>query len=242
MIVLETDRVSISYGRVCAVQEVSMVIGGKQIVCVIGANGAGKTTLLKAICGMVPVCSGLIRFEGRNITGLKAHQIVALGISMVPEGRRIFKPLSVLDNLRLGAYVLSGKKEAGIERNFDLIFQTFPVLRERKRQLGATLSGGEQQMLAIARALMSRPKLLLMDEPSLGLAPLIIKEIFRVVAELNRSGTTMVVVEQNARMALQVAHYGYVLEVGRVATEGKPEELVNNEKLKDAYLGEAPIS
>jgi branched-chain amino acid transport system ATP-binding protein len=241
MIVLETDRVSISYGRVRAVQEVSMVIRGKQIVCVIGANGAGKTTLLKAICGTVSVQSGLICFEGKDITGLKAHQIVALGISMVPEGRRIFKPLSVLDNLRLGAYVLSRKKE-WIDRNFDLIFQTFPVLRERKRQMGATLSGGEQQMLAIARALMSRPKLLLMDEPSLGLAPLIIKEIFRVVVELNRSGTTMVVVEQNAKMALQVAHYGYVIEVGCVATEGKPEELLNNEKLKDAYLGEASIS
>lgn len=238
MNLLETDRVCIFYGQACALQEVSAQVRNGQIVSVIGSNGAGKTTLLKGICGMVPIRSGMVRFEEREINRLKSHKIVALGISMVPERRRVFKPLSVLDNLRLGAYVLYGKKDQEIRRNLDLMWQSFPVLKERRLQIAATLSGGEQQMLAIARALMSNPKLLLMDEPSLGLAPLMIKEIFRVIVELNRKGTTIVLVEQNARMALQVSHYGYLLEVGRVTMEGKTGDLLKDNRLEEAYLGE----
>jgi branched-chain amino acid transport system ATP-binding protein len=206
-----------------------------EIVTLIGANGAGKTTLLRTISGLVPARSGRILFEGKDICKVPAHEIVALGVSQSPEGRMVFSNLSVEDNLELGAY--RRKDRAGIREDSDRVFQLFPRLLERRKQLSGTLSGGEQQMLAIGRALMSRPRVLLLDEPSLGIAPLLVRDIFKNIVEINRRGTTVLLVEQNAHMALSIAQRGYVLETGRVVLEDAAAKLAANDEVRAAYLG-----
>jgi branched-chain amino acid transport system ATP-binding protein len=236
--VLEVRQVSTYYGRICALDSVSLKVEAGEIVCLIGANGAGKTTLLNTISGMTPARKGDVVFEGRSIVRAPAEHIVALGVSHVPERRQVFGPLTVVENLLLGAYSRAGRENrAAIRQDIERIFTLFPVLAARSRQLAGTLSGGEQQMLAVARGLMARPKLMLLDEPSLGLAPLIVQEIFRILADLRRAGTTILLVEQNARAALRLADRGYVLENGRVALSGSAAELMNNAELQRAYLG-----
>lgn len=214
-----------------------MKIGEGEIVTLIGSNGAGKSTTLMTICGITPARKGKILLEGINIERTPPDMIVSKGLSQVPEGRRIFPFLTVMENLRMGAYLR--KKDSRLKTDFERLFRIFPILKDRKNQLGGTLSGGEQQMLAIARALMSNPRLLLLDEPSLGLAPLIVKEIFKTISEINKvNGTTILLVEQNAKMALQNSNRGYVLETGRIAMEDKSENLLENDAVKKAYLGE----
>ncbi len=202
----------------------------------VGANGAGKSTLLRAVSGLVPVSGGKIRYAGRDILGIPSHRIAREGIAMSPEGRRVFVNLSVYENLLMGAYCRDDRKE--IDRDIEWIFETFPRLLERRDQPAATLSGGEQQMLALGRALMSRPRLLLLDEPSLGLAPLLIREVFRVITKIHQEGTTILLIEQNAMAALHVADYGYVLETGEIVLEGTGKDLLGDERVKKAYLGE----
>jgi len=233
--VLKVESLDVYYGAVHALKGISIEARDGEIVTLIGANGAGKTTLLRALSGIVPSRSGRITFDGRDITKLPPHQIVALGISQSPEGRMVFSNLSVEDNLELGAY--HRKDRAAIRLDRDAMFQLFPRLQERRRQLSGTLSGGEQQMLAIARALMAKPKLLLLDEPSLGLAPLLVREIFRTIAEINAGGVTVLLVEQNAHMALSIARRGYVLETGHVRFEDAAKNLLANDDVKKAYLG-----
>jgi branched-chain amino acid transport system ATP-binding protein len=232
---LEVSNLDVFYGAVHALKGVSLNVAAGEIVTLIGANGAGKTTLLRTISGLVPAKSGSITFEGKDITRTPAHEIVGLGISQSPEGRMVFANLSVEDNLELGAYLR--KDRAAITRDRDEAFRLFPRLLERRKQSAGTLSGGEQQMLAIARALMSRPKLLLLDEPSLGLAPLLVREIFKTVVEINRAGMTVLLVEQNAHMALSIAQRGYVLETGHVRLEDKASNLLANDEVRRAYLG-----
>jgi branched-chain amino acid transport system ATP-binding protein len=235
---LDLRGVSAFYGTIQALKNISLKVGAGGIVTIIGANGAGKTTLLKVISGLIPSKSGTIWYQGTEITRDSPVRIVSQGISQVPEGRQLFAHLSVLDNLHLGAYLYYNRKFKGeIEEKLDWIFTLFPVLRKRAKQLAGTMSGGEQQMVAIGRALMSRPKLLLLDEPSMGLAPLIVHEIFKVIRRLNDQGTTILLVEQNARASLQVAQYGYVLETGSVALEGPAGDLLADEKVRHAYLG-----
>lgn len=232
---LEVRGLDVFYGAVHALKGVSLHAEAGEIVTLIGANGAGKTTLLRAISGLVPARAGTVTFEGRNITRVPAHEIVALGLSQAPEGRMVFANLSVEDNLELGAY--HRKDRAAIRQDREAMYQLFPRLRERRQQLSGTLSGGEQQMLSIARALMSRPRVLLLDEPSLGIAPLLVRDIFRNIAEINRRGVTVLLVEQNAHMALGVARRGYVLETGRVVLEDEAARLAANPEVKAAYLG-----
>jgi len=232
---LEVRDLDVYYGAVHALKGVSVTAAPGEIVTLIGANGAGKTTLLRTISGLVSARAGRVSFEGRDITKLPPHEIVALGVSQSPEGRMVFANLTVEDNLELGAY--RRRDRAGIVKDRDEVFRLFPRLLERRRQLAGTLSGGEQQMLAIGRALMSRPRLLLLDEPSLGLAPLLVREIFRTVIEINRLGVTVLLVEQNAHMALTIAGRGYVLETGRVRLEDRAANLLANEDVKRAYLG-----
>ena len=232
---LTVEGLDVYYGAVHALKGVSIEARDGEIVTLIGANGAGKTTLLRALSGVVPSRAGRITFDGRDLTKLPPHRIVALGISQSPEGRMVFANLSVEDNLELGAYRRNDRAEIRADR--DAIYHLFPRLLERRRQSAGTLSGGEQQMLAIARALMSRPKLLLLDEPSLGLAPLLVREIFRTIAEINARGVTVLLVEQNAHMALSIAGRGYVLETGRVQIEDRAAQLLQNEDVKKAYLG-----
>lgn len=235
---LDLKGVNASYGTIQALKNVSLKVGTGDIVSIIGANGAGKTTLLKTISGVLPSKSGSIWYQGTNIIRHPAIKIVSMGISQVPEGRQLFAHLTVLDNLHLGAYLYHNRKfKNEIQEKLDWIFNLFPVLRNRAKQLAGTMSGGEQQMVAIGRALMSRPKLLLLDEPSMGLAPLIVHEIFKVIRRLNDQGTTILLVEQNARAALKIARYGYVLETGTVALEGPAQELLADEKVRHAYLG-----
>lgn len=235
---LDLKGVNAFYGTIQALKNVSIKVGDGDIVTIIGANGAGKTTLLKAISGVIQSKSGTIRYQDTNIIHHSPVKIVALGISQVPEGRQLFAHLTVLDNLHLGAYLYHNRKfKNEIEEKLDWVFNLFPVLKKRAKQLAGTMSGGEQQMVAIARALMSRPKLLLLDEPSMGLAPLVVHEIFKVIRRLNEQGTTILLVEQNARAALQIARYGYVLETGTVALEGPAQELLADEKVRHAYLG-----
>ena len=235
---LDLKGVNAFYGTIQALKNVSIKVGDGDIVTIIGANGAGKTTLLKAISGVIQSKSGTIRYHDTNIIHHSPVKIVALGISQVPEGRQLFAHLTVLDNLHLGAYLYHNRKfKNEIEEKLDWVFNLFPVLKKRAKQLAGTMSGGEQQMVAIARALMSRPKLLLLDEPSMGLAPLVVHEIFKVIRRLNEQGTTILLVEQNARAALQIARYGYVLETGTVALEGPAQELLADEKVRHAYLG-----
>lgn len=232
---LELCGVEAGYGHIQALREVSLTVGAGEVVTLIGANGAGKSTTLMAICGMVPARAGDILFEGESLRGLSPDLIVARGIIQVPEGRRIFPRMSVLENLELGAYLR--RDPAGVRHDLDHVMELFPILAERRHQPGGTLSGGEQQMLAISRALMARPKLLLLDEPSLGLAPLVIRQIFAILRRINAEGTTVFLVEQNANQALRLAHRGYVLENGRVMLANTAEQLLNNEEVKRAYLG-----
>ena len=232
---LQVEGLDVFYGAVHALKGVSIHVEQGEIVTLIGANGAGKTTLLRTISGLVPPKAGRVLFEGRDITRVPAHEIVALGLSQAPEGRMVFANLSVEDNLEMGAY--RRRDRAGIREDRDAMFVLFPRLLERRRQLAGTLSGGEQQMLAIARALMSRPRLVLLDEPSLGIAPLLVRDIFRNIVEINRRGVTVVLVEQNAHMALSIAGRGYVLETGRVVLEDQAAKLAANDEVRAAYLG-----
>jgi branched-chain amino acid transport system ATP-binding protein len=235
---LETRNVSTFYGQIQALDNVHLQVGEGEIVAIIGANGAGKTTLLNTICGIHPPREGKVIFCDRDITRLPAERIVRLGMSHVPERRQVFGTMSTLDNLILGAYHRYGrKKKESIEADMKYVFELFPILKERQKQMAGTLSGGEQQMLAIGRGLMSKPQLLLLDEPSLGLAPLLVREIFRVMAELREHGTTILLVEQNAKAALRIADRAYVLETGKVALEGTAEELLADERVQSAYLG-----
>ena len=232
---LELRNIQTFYGSIEALKGISLTVMKGEIITLIGANGAGKSTTLMSICGIVPPRSGEIRFLDRPIQGLSPDGIVTLGISQVPEGRRIFPQLTVLENLDMGAFLRKDKME--IRRDIEHIFTLFPILAERRHQGGGTLSGGEQQMLAISRALMARPRLLLLDEPSLGLAPLMVKLIFEILQKINREGTTIFLVEQNAHMALRVAHRGYVMENGRITLEGPAAELLANDEIRRAYLG-----
>jgi branched-chain amino acid transport system ATP-binding protein len=233
---LELRDVAVAYGMIDALKGISLRVDRGEIVALIGANGAGKSTTLMAISGVAPLTAGAVLFEDRAITGMLSHEVVGLGISQVPEGRHIFPRMTVLENLEMGAFQRSSHEfSADLEQVHDL----FPTLRERSRQLGGTLSGGEQQMLAIGRALMSRPRLLLLDEPSLGLAPIIVSRIFKIIREINQQqGITILLVEQNAKAALRLAHRAYVMETGRIVMEGQAAVLENDPGIKKAYLGE----
>ncbi|HOR32986.1 MAG: ABC transporter ATP-binding protein [Syntrophaceae bacterium] len=233
---LEVEGLNVHYGGIHALKNVSIRVPEEKVVTLVGANGAGKSTLLRAVSGLVPASGGKIRYAGRDILGIPSHRIAREGIAMSPEGRRVFVNLSVYENLLMGAYCRDDRKE--IDRDIEWIFETFPRLLERRDQPAATLSGGEQQMLALGRALMSRPRLLLLDEPSLGLAPLLIREVFRVITKIHQEGTTILLIEQNAMAALHVADYGYVLETGEIVLEGTGKDLLCDERVKKAYLGE----
>ena len=229
------DNINVFYGAIHALKGVSLRVEQGQIVTLIGANGAGKSTTLKAISGLLKPKTGSISFEENNITGNPAQKIVEMGISQVPEGRRVFANLTVLENLELGAYLRKDKD--GIQQDMEKVFKRFPRLLERRSQLAGTLSGGEQQMLAMGRALMSRPRLMLLDEPSMGLAPLLVRDIFEIIKEINKAGTTILLVEQNAHMALSVAHKAYVMETGKIVLSGDAKELAASEEIRKAYLG-----
>lgn len=232
---LEICNIDVYYGVIHALKNVSLKVEEGEIVTLIGTNGAGKTTTLKTISGLIKPQNGTIYFNGNKISGLSPQQIVKAGISHVPEGRRIFQDMTVMENLELGAYLRKDKE--GIKKDLELIYSKFPILKARSKQRAGTLSGGEQQMLAIGRALLSRPKLLLMDEPSMGLAPLLVNEIFSIIKEINNQGTTILLVEQNANMALSIAHRAYVIEIGSIVLEGPAKELIKSEEIKKAYLG-----
>ena len=233
---LKVENLSVSYGVIGAVKGVSFEVGQGEIVALIGANGAGKTTILQTITGLLSPRGGSIRFDGADLLKTPAHKIVSLGMAHVPEGRRIFQELTVLENLRLGAFTRKDKKE--IEASLEMVYSRFPRLKERRTQIAGTLSGGEQQMLAMGRALMSRPKIILMDEPSMGLSPLLVSEVFDIIREINAAGTTVLVVEQNARKVLSIADRAYVLETGKIVLEGNAKDLLNDDSVKKAYLGE----
>ena len=234
-IMLKIDTIHVYYGAIHALKGVSLEVKAGEIVTLIGANGAGKSTTLRTMSGLLAPKSGSISFLVENIAGMPAHEIVKHGISQVPEGRRIFAEMSVQENLEMGAF--TRKDKAGVEKDFEIVYNRFPRLKERRKQQAGTLSGGEQQMLAMGRALMSRPKLLLLDEPSMGLAPLLIKEIFSIIEDINREGTTVLLVEQNANMALSIAHRAYVMETGRITLQGAAKELAASEDVRKAYLG-----
>ena len=232
-IILSVKDLQVNYGGIEAVKGISFDVPAGDIVTLIGANGAGKSTTLKAIAGLVKPRSGSIEFEGANITGKDSSDIVARGVTLVPEGRRVFANMTVLENIKIGAYL----RKDSLDEDIAWVYDLFPRLKERAWQLAGTLSGGEQQMLAVARALMSRPKVLMMDEPSLGLAPLVVKGIFDIIREINKQGVTVLLIEQNANMALKTADYAYVLETGRIGLSGTGAELLRNEEVKKAYLG-----
>ena len=232
---LELKDVNVHYGAIHALQGININVNQGGIVTLIGANGAGKSTTLKAISGVLKPTSGEILFEGNDIAKMKPHNLVSLGIAHVPEGRRVFSKMSVMENLEMGAY--SRKDKEQIKKDYKKIFDIFPRIYERRNQMSGTLSGGEQQMLAMGRALMSKPRLLLLDEPSMGLAPLIVKQIFSIIEDINKSGTTILLVEQNATMALKVADRAYVIQHGTIEMEGSAEKLLNDESVKNAYLG-----
>jgi branched-chain amino acid transport system ATP-binding protein len=232
---LKIEDINVYYGVIHALKGVSLEINQGEIVTLIGANGAGKSTLLKTISGLLKPKNGNILFEGQSISGKVAQSIVKQGLSHVPEGRRVFANMSVEENLELGAYLRKDKQ--GIKEDFEKVYHLFPRLLERRKQLSGTLSGGEQQMLAMGRALMARPKLLLLDEPSMGLAPLLVKTIFRIIEEINKSGTTILLVEQNANMALSIADRAYVIETGKIVISGSSEELNQSDQIRMAYLG-----
>ena len=232
---LEVNDVESYYGKIQALKGISLSVPEGGIVAILGANGAGKSTTLRTISGLIPTVRGQILFEGQSIHKYAPHKIVRLGICQVPEGRDIFMGLTVQENLKMGAFTRNDAK--AIQNDMEQIFQSFPILKERARQQAGTLSGGEQQMLAIARGLMSNPKLMLLDEPSLGLAPLMVEEIFRIIAEINKNGVTILLVEQNANMALQTAQYGYVMETGSVALHDSADSLIQNDYVRKVYLG-----
>jgi len=234
---LELENVTLLYGRIQALHGISLTVGEGEIVALIGANGAGKTTTMRAISGLRPVAQGSVKFDGKDITRLRADLRVVRGVSQSPEGRGIFPGMTVRENLEMGAYTRKNRTE--INEDMERAFSLFPRLKEREKQVGGTLSGGEQQMLAVGRALMSRPKLLLLDEPSMGLAPMLIQQIFDIVVEINGQGTTVLLVEQNAQQALSRAHRAYVLETGRIVKSGTGAELLHDPSVKDAYLGVA---
>ena len=232
---LKIDDINVYYGAIHAIKGISLEVNEGEIVTLIGANGAGKSTTLRTISGLLKPKTGTMTFEGKNIAGVPAHNIVKADISQVPEGRRIFAEMSVMENLDLGAFIRKDKD--GIQKDLKMVFERFPRLEERKNQEAGTLSGGEQQMLAMGRALMSRPRLLLLDEPSMGLAPLLIREIFSIIQDINKTGTTILLVEQNANMALSIANRAYVLETGRITLSGDAKELAASEDVRKAYLG-----
>lgn len=232
---LEVKEIDVYYGAIHALKKMSISVDQGSIVTLIGANGAGKTTTLKTISGLLRPRSGSITFKGEELTKVAPEKIVSLGISQVPEGRRVFPSMSVLENLEMGAYLRKDKKQ--IDSDMEGVFTRFPRLKERRKQMAGTLSGGEQQMLAIGRALMARPELMIMDEPSMGLAPLLVKEIFEIIKDINSRGTTILLVEQNANMALSIADKAYVIETGEIVLQGSAQELMNSEEVKKAYLG-----
>lgn len=232
---LRVEDINVYYGAIHAIKGISLDVPDGEIVALIGSNGAGKSTTLRTISGLMRPKKGRIMYDGEDITGVSAHKIVGKGLCQVPEGRHVFANMTVLENLELGAYLRNDKD--GIAKDMEAVFEKFPRLLERKNQIAGTLSGGEQQMLAMARALMSRPKLLLLDEPSMGLAPLLVKEIFNIIKEINASGTTVLLVEQNANMALSIADKAYVLETGRITLSGTAAELASSEEVRKAYLG-----
>ena len=230
---LKIDNLSVNYGGIKAVRNVSFEVPDGNIVTLIGANGAGKSTILRTITGLVHAASGSITYDGEELTKLPTHTIVTKGITLVPEGRHVFPDMTVLENLKIGAYL----RKDNLNDDIEWVYSLFPRLKERNWQQAGTLSGGEQQMLAVGRALMSRPKLIMMDEPSLGLAPIIVKEIFNIIKEINKRGVTILLIEQNANMALHIADLAYVLETGTIALHGTGQELLANEKVKELYLG-----
>lgn len=232
---LEIKNLNVHYGVIHALKDVSLTVDKGEIVTLIGANGAGKTTTLRTISGLIKATSGQVILEGKDITNLPAPQRVELGLSQVPEGRRIFPEMTVLENLELGAFLRKDKQ--GIKKDIEHIYELFPILGDRRKQTAGTLSGGEQQMLAIGRALMSKPRLLLLDEPSMGLAPLLVREIFEIIKNINSKGTTVLLVEQNASMALSIANRAYVLETGSIVITGTGEELMKSDRIQKAYLG-----
>ena len=236
MAMLEVKDLSVYYGMIQALKGISFEVNEGEVIALIGANGAGKTTTLHALTGLVPAKTGSILFEGQDIRKIPAHKIVSMGMAHVPEGRRVFAQLSVYENLKMGAYTRKDKEE--IKQTLEMVYKRFPRLEERKNQLAGTLSGGEQQMLAMGRALMSHPKIILMDEPSMGLSPIFVNEIFDIIQEVSKSGTTVLLVEQNAKKALSIADRAYVLETGKIALSGDAKELMSDDSIKKAYLGE----
>jgi len=232
---LEAENLTVAYGHIEAVKGITFTVEEGEMVAILGANGAGKTTTLRAISGLLPLAAGQVRFQGEVISGMPADRIVAMGMAHVPEGRRIFANLTVLENLLLATYHRKDRRQ--VQDDLERVFSLFPRLAERRDQYGGTLSGGEQQMLAVGRALMTRGRLILLDEPSMGLAPILVRDIFRILQEINRAGTTVLLVEQNAHQALQVAHRGYVLENGRLVMAGPAQELAGNPRVREAYLG-----
>jgi branched-chain amino acid transport system ATP-binding protein len=232
---LKVENLHVHYGGIHALRGISLEVPEGQIVALIGANGAGKSTTLRTISGIVRASAGRLLFEGQDISRLEAHEIVELGMAMVPEGRRVFTDMSVWENLYLGAHTRTDPD--GVQEDLEWIYSLFPILKERTSQSAGTLSGGEQQMLAVGRALMSRPRLLMMDEPSLGLAPILVQQVFGIIERIHREGRTILLIEQNARAALQVADYGYILETGEVVLEGPGQELAENDDVRKAYLG-----
>ena len=236
MAMLEVKDLEVYYGVIQAIKGVSFHVDKGEVIALIGANGAGKTTTLHTVTGLLAPKKGSVVFEGQDITKIPAHKIVSLGMAHVPEGRRVIAELSVYENLKMGAYTRKDKTE--IEENLQHIYERFPRLKERKNQMAGTLSGGEQQMLAMGRALMSKPKIILMDEPSMGLSPILVNEIFDIIQEVSKSGTTVLLVEQNAKKALSIADRAYVLETGQISLEGKAEDLLRDDSIKKAYLGE----
>ncbi len=236
MAILEVRDLEVSYGVIQAIKGISFEVNQGEIIALIGANGAGKTTTLQTITGLIPAKSGRILYEGNDITHVPAHKLVSMGIAHVPEGRRVFSELTVLQNLKLGAYTRKDKAE--LEETLETVYKRFPRLEERKNQAAGTLSGGEQQMLAMGRALMSHPKLILMDEPSMGLSPIYVNEIFDIIKKIHEGGATVLLVEQNAKKALGIADQAYVLETGRIVLSGNAREMMDNEQVKKAYLSE----
>lgn len=236
MAMLEVKDLEVYYGVIQAIKGVSFEVNKGEVIALIGANGAGKTTILHTITGLLSPKKGSVIYEGTDITKIPAHKIVSLGMAHVPEGRRVFADLSVYENLKMGAYTRKDKGE--IEESLERVYTRFPRLKERKNQMAGTLSGGEQQMLAMGRALMSKPKIILMDEPSMGLSPILVNEIFDIIQEVSKSGTTVLLVEQNAKKALSIADRAYVLETGKIVLDGKAEDLLNDDSIKKAYLGE----
>lgn len=236
MAMLEVKDLQVYYGMIQAIKGISFEVNQGEVIALIGANGAGKTTILHTVTGLLAPKAGNIIFEGQDITKIPAHKIVSMGMAHVPEGRRVFAQLSVYDNLKMGAYTRKDKNE--IEESLEMVYKRFPRLEERKNQMAGTLSGGEQQMLAMGRALMSKPKIILMDEPSMGLSPIFVNEIFDIIQEVSASGTTVLLVEQNAKKALSIADRAYVLETGNIALEGDAKVLMNDDSIKKAYLGE----